>query len=116
MLCGVNNGMKVLLLGASGLLGHNVLRLLIESGNRVVALVRRVDALRLGGDYEVRLGSLLDYPTLLAAAEGCDAVINCAGVTDMSLRRGDYTAVNTTLCASLLEVMKRLGKFSALFG
>lgn len=110
MLCGVNNGMKVLLLGASGLLGHNVLRLLMESGHRVVALVRRADALRLGGDYEVRLGSLLDYPTLLAAAEGCDAVVNCAGVTDMSLRHyDDYLPVNRDLCGMLARLLDDTG-------
>lgn len=102
--------MKVLLLGASGLLGHNVLRLLMESGHRVVALVRRADALRLGGDYEVRLGSLLDYPTLLAAAEGCDAVINCAGVTDMSLRHyDDYLPVNRDLCGMLARLLDDTG-------
>lgn len=103
--------MRVLLLGASGLLGHNVLRRLLDEGHEVRVLVRRPDAVKLReGTWETVTGSLTDFATLLGVAADCDAIVNCAGVTDMSLlRREDYTAVNTTLCASLLEVMKRLG-------
>ncbi len=106
---GVIRRMRVLLLGASGLLGHNVLRRLLDEGHEVRVLVRRPDAVKLHGEWETVTGALTDFATLLGVAEDRDAIVNCAGVTDMSLRRGDYTAVNTTLCASLLEVMKRLG-------
>ena len=102
--------MKVLLLGASGLLGHNVLRCLMDEGHRVVVLVRRADTLRFGGDYALRLGSLLDYPTLLSAAEGCDAVVNCAGTTDMSLLHyDDYLPVNRDLCSMLARLLDETG-------
>lgn len=102
--------MKVLLLGASGLLGHNVLHCLMEEKHRAVILVRRADAMRIEGDYEVCTGSLLDYPTLLAAAESCDAIINCAGVTDMSLRRyEDYLPVNRDLCGMLTRLLDETG-------
>lgn len=108
---GVIRCMRVLLLGASGLLGHNVLRRLLDEGHEVRVLVRRPDAVKLReGTWETVTGSLTDFATLLGVAADCDAIVNCAGVTDMSLlRREDYTAVNTTLCASLLEAMKRLG-------
>lgn len=102
--------MRVLLLGASGLLGHNTLHCLMDSGHRVVALVRRAGALCVDGDYEVRLGSLLDYATLRAAAEGCDAIVNCAGVTDMSLLHyEDYLPVNRDLCGMLAQLLDDLG-------
>lgn len=102
--------MKVLLLGASGLLGHNVLRRLMDEGHQVVVLVRRADAIRFDGDYETRIGSLLDYPTLLAAADGCDAIINCAGVTDMSLMRyEDYLPVNRDLCGMMVRLLDETG-------
>ena len=103
--------MRVLLLGASGLLGHNVLRRLLDEGHAVRVLVRRPDAVQLrGGTWETVTGSLTDFATLLGVAADCDAIVNCAGVTDMSLlHREDYRAVNTMLCAKLLEVMKRLG-------
>jgi len=102
--------MKVLVLGASGLLGHNVLRRLKADGHEAVALVRRSDAIRLPDEgYEVRLGSLLDYPTLLHAAEGCDAIINCAGTTDMSLLHfEDYLPVNKELCGMLVRLIEEL--------
>ena len=43
-------------------------------------------------------------------AEGCDAVINCAGTTDMSLRRyEDYLPVNKRLCELLVRLMNEHG-------
>ena len=69
----------ILLLGASGLLGHNVLRLLLERGEQVRVLLRPgsellPEALPPAGvrSLETVRGSLLDYPTLLRAAEGCE--------------------------------------------
>lgn len=103
--------MKVLLLGATGLLGHNVLQQLVDEGHRVVVLVRHADALRLPqGGWETVTGSLLDYDTLSKAAKGCDAVINCAGTTDMSLRRyDDYLPVNRDLCGLLVRLLEEHG-------
>ena len=71
----------VLLLGASGLLGHNVLRVLLERGMEVRVLLRPGSELLFPAPDIVR-GSLLDYDTLLSAAAGCDTVVNCAGTTD----------------------------------
>ena len=103
--------MKVLLLGATGLLGHNVLLRLMEEGHQVVALVRRADGIHLPqGTWETVVGSLLDYNTLEKAAEGCDAIVNCAGTTDMSLRRyADYLPVNRDLCERLVMLMNDHG-------
>ena len=102
--------MKVLLLGATGLLGHNVLQRLINEGHQVVALVRRADGIRLPrGGWETREGSLLDYETLKRASEGCDAFVNCAGCTDMSLLHyEDYLPVNRELCKMLVRLMDEL--------
>lgn len=103
--------MKVLLLGATGLLGHNVLLRLLGEGHRVVALVRRTDGIRVPkGEWEAVTGSLLDYNILSQAAEGCDAVVNCAGITDMSLRRyDDYLPVNRDLCGLLVRLLNERG-------
>ena len=103
--------MKVLLLGATGLLGHNVLRRLEDEGHSVVALVRRADGIRLpGGNQTVVTGSLLDYGTLSAAAQGCDAIVNCAGTTDMSLLRyEDFLPVNRELCRLMVRLMDEQG-------
>ena len=72
----------VLLLGASGLLGRNVLEELLQRGVPVRALVR--SPLSVPG-VEVVRGSVLDDEDLAAAARGCSAIINCAGTTDMTL-------------------------------
>ena len=100
--------MKVLLLGASGLLGHNVLQRLVSCGHKVVVVVRRPDAIRLEGvEYEQIVGRIDNAATVVAAAEGCDAIVNCAGVTDMSLlHREDYQAINCDLCSTLVDAMK----------
>lgn len=93
----------VLLLGATGLLGRNVLNLLLERGIPVRLLVRR--SLDVDGP-EVVKGSILDLPTLLQAAKGCSGLINCAGTTDMTLPRlADFLPVNRDLPALLCQVM-----------
>ena len=100
--------MKVLLTGASGLLGHNVLRRLVDEGHEVVALVRRPDAVKLEcGKWQAIVGELTDFDTLVSASTGCDALVNCAGVTDMSLLHyEDYLPVNRDLCLMLTKVME----------
>ncbi|MBR4506532.1 MAG: NAD-dependent epimerase/dehydratase family protein [Bacteroidales bacterium] len=103
--------MKVLLLGATGLLGHNVLQRLLAEGHEATALVRRSDGLRLpGGGWHTVVGSVLDYPTLCRAAKGCEAVVNCAGATDMSLPgREDFMPMNHDLCKMLVRLMEETG-------
>ena len=104
---------RVLLLGGNGLLGHNVLKQLLQQGHEVHALLRRFSSLHTEGFpyVEERLklfqGSLLDDGTLREAAQGCDAIINCAGVTNMSLLRyEDYIPVNRDLCSRLVRLME----------
>lgn len=114
----------ILLLGASGLLGHNVLRLLLERGEQVRVLLRPgseflpLDAwaptsgVRQGQirTPEIIRGSLLDYPTLREAAAGCSAIINCAGTTDMRLPRPeDFYPVNRDLPALLCRILEETG-------
>lgn len=104
--------MKVLLLGATGMLGHNVAVSLLERGHDVVALVRRREALQLGAhpSLHVVVGSLTDDNDLFAAAGGCEAMINCAGTTDMSLPRiSKYMPINRDLCLRMVQAMERTG-------
>lgn len=105
--------MRILLLGSSGLLGHNVLNCLLGKGHSVVALVRNAETLAdVAGNKALTVvnGSLLDVAALREAAKGCDAIVNCAGTTDMSLLRyDDYVPVNKTLVEYILEVMGDVG-------
>lgn len=107
----------VLLLGASGLLGHNVLRLLLERGTDVRVLLRpgsSLDPSCLASGVlpqpQILRGSLLDFDTLLAASAGCEAIINCAGTTDMRLPRPeDFFPVNRDLPEMLTRVLEAGG-------
>ena len=101
--------MKVLLLGGSGLLGQNVLRQLLEQGHSVTLLLRNgVKAPCDTANLKVLRGSLLCDDDLRCAAEGCQAIVNCAGTTDMSLRRlSDYHPVNRDLCGRLVQLMEQ---------
>lgn len=118
--------MKVLLLGATGLLGHNVLISLLMRGHDVVALVRNSARLQKPHLVEeaIQQGRLRieedktsnqtrdkvhSMSVLLQSARGCDSIIDCAGITDMSvLHFKDYLPVNVGLCDSLLQVMETL--------
>lgn len=92
----------VLLLGATGLLGRNVLQVLLERGITVRALVR--STLDVPGVQVVK-GSILSREDLLKAADSCEAIINCAGTTDMTLPSvEDFLPVNRDLPAMLCEV------------
>jgi len=100
--------MRVLLIGATGLLGRNVLNVLVRRGFDVVCLLRNPERLH-NEDVTAIGGDILSLSDLEHAATGCDAVINCAGTTDMSLRHlDDYLPVNKTLCHNIVTVADRL--------
>ena len=107
----------ILLLGATGLLGHNVLKLLLQKGYHVRAIVREgsfidpeVLACAVSGQLSVVTGSVLDSKLLMKELWGCDVAVNCAGTTDMSLTSiDDYLPVNAVLPATLARLMFETG-------
>jgi nucleoside-diphosphate-sugar epimerase len=72
--------MRILVVGATGVLGRSVLPRLLKRGHRVRGVARQIMQVkrlqRLG--VEARLGDILDEASLLAAAEGCDAALHLA--------------------------------------
>jgi dihydroflavonol-4-reductase len=74
--------MRVLVTGANGHIGCNLLPILLEEGHDVVPFVRTssdtsgIDELGL----EYARGDVMDGPALEAAAEGCEAIIHMAAV------------------------------------
>lgn len=102
--------MRVLLLGASGLLGHNVLKQLLQAGHEVHALLRDLSSLHLPKEY-------LDSPhfttapfSLQPSALAFDAIVNCIGCTDMScLHYEDFLPANRDICSRLVALMEAQG-------
>ena len=105
----------ILLTGASGLLGHNVLIALLQRGEQVIAPLRDASRLHLPA-------SLADSPNLhIIPMEGIhfplpesaihrsniSAIINCAGATDMSLPTvDDFMPANKDLVEHLVMLMR----------
>lgn len=107
----------ILLIGASGLLGHNLLALLLSQGQRVRCIVRdrsrldsRVVGMALPGQLDIVEGSILDRAFLMKNLWGCTTAINCAGITDMTLGSvNEYREVNATLPLMLAQLMDETG-------
>ncbi|KAG9450923.1 hypothetical protein H6P81_010888 [Aristolochia fimbriata] len=81
--------MKVLVTGASGYLGGNLCRALVEQGYSVRAFVRRTSDLRslppvdgVSGDLELAYGDITDYPAVLSACSGCQVIFHTAALVE----------------------------------
>ncbi len=92
-------GSKVLVVGATGLLGRPVARRLRDDGHAVRVLVRDIEAARqrLGDGIEYVPGSVTDARAVETAVAGCDAVhvsLGASGRADLdAVERGGTTLV-----------------------
>jgi uncharacterized protein YbjT (DUF2867 family) len=74
--------MQVLVTGASGFVGNEVVKELLAQGRQVRALVRRGSEKKLQARerVEIAFGDCLDPEAVALAAAGCDAVIHLVGI------------------------------------
>ena len=108
----------VLLLGSTGLLGGNVLRILVSRGEEVLAPVRDPAALeKLRKEFPgakifapaAHIDKLAELLPLCRKYKP-DSIINCAGTTDMSLPSLEgFLEMNYRLCTLLPSLMKECG-------
>ncbi len=84
--------MRILVTGATGLLGNNIVRLAIEDGHEVVALVRTRETPTALRDLhvELALGDVTDSGSLLRAADGVDAILHSAALIHLGWKELDY--------------------------
>lgn len=102
--------MRVLLLGASGLLGHNVLKQLLQAGHDVHALLRDLSRLHLPQEYLTHPHLTTSSFDLQRLPVAVDAIVNCIGCTDMSCRHyADYLPANRDICSRLIALMEAQG-------
>ena len=105
-------GARILVTGATGLIGGGLARRLLSVGAEVRALARRPESASglLAEGIEVAVGDMTDPAALARAVEGCDAVAHFAGVLgDEAARRSRFIAVNVEGTRSLLTAAAASG-------
>ncbi|WP_255718711.1 NAD(P)-dependent oxidoreductase [Micrococcus sp. ACRRV] len=97
---------RVLVTGASGLLGSGVARVLAEAGNPVTTLQRRPSGVP--GAVDV-LGSVTDPAAVERALEGVDTVVHVAAKVSVSGPEEEFAAVNVEGTRILVHAARRRG-------
>lgn len=109
--------MRIVVLGATGGTGREVVEQALDAGHEVVAFVRDPDALPSRTGRTVIRGNLDDVAGLTDAVTGADALICCIGPKDpMDFIRGDlvHRAMRTAIVAMRAAGVDRLVLMSAL--
>lgn len=102
----IQPGAKILVTGASGLLGRSVAQRLVDTGFHVTTFQRSPS--QVSGAAEVR-GSLTDPHALTSAMAGQDAVIHMAAKVSVSGRREDFERVNIQGTEQLFDAAEAAG-------
>ncbi len=86
--------MPTLVTGATGFIGSNIVRKLVERGEDVKILLRKTSRIDNIEDLKVEkvYGDILDSDSLRKAIKGCDTVYHCAGF--VSFKKSDYPKMN----------------------
>ncbi|RFA09566.1 nucleoside-diphosphate sugar epimerase [Subtercola boreus] len=98
--------MRVLVTGASGMLGRAVARGVLAAGHKVRTFQRGVSGV--DGALDAR-GSITDPEAVRAAAEGVDAVIHLAAKVSFAGAPEDFRAVNVEGTRSLVAAARSAG-------
>ncbi len=101
----------ILVTGATGFLGHNLIPLLVEHGRSVRVLVRPTSdyAFLSRWNVDVALGDTRQPETVAAAMAGCDAVIHAAGKFRFWGEYGDFHSTNVDGTCNVLQAARQAG-------
>ena len=104
--------MKVLVTGGSGFIGSHVVDRLLEAGHEARIFDVLESPYEAGQRCETVVGDLLDPASILAAAEGCDAIMHLAAAADVGLVAKDPAgseALNSRGTLNVLEAARQTG-------
>jgi nucleoside-diphosphate-sugar epimerase len=101
--------MRVLITGASSLIGAGVARSIAERGDEVVCFQRTPSARVAHPAVTEHLGDVRDVDALLAAAQGADAIVHVAAKVGVVGAWEDYRSVNVDGTANVVSVARNLG-------
>jgi len=110
--------MKVMVTGASGLLGANVVEWMLSRGYEVHVLLRKTsNTLGLEGlNPEVFYGDLEDSQSIFFAAKGCKAIIHCAANTKQwGSSREEHDRINLQGTKNILGAAEKAGAEKVVF-
>ena len=101
--------LKVLLTGATGMVGSGVLIECLESDDvsQVVAVGRRSCGVKHPKLTEIIHKDFLDYSSIEGSFAGCDACFYCLGVTSLRATEAEYTRVTLDYTLKFAEECKR---------
>lgn len=103
--------MITLVTGATGHLGANLVRALLEKGEKVRALVRQPENKELEGlNVELAIGDITDSESLKKAVKGCERVFHLAAF--VSIRSGDRPKlydINVLGTRKIMQVCREAG-------
>jgi len=100
--------MKTLITGGGGFLGQAIVRQLTARGDQVAVLNRSAYPELQSMGVACHRGDIADREAVLAAAEGCGAVIHVAAKAGPGLHAPDFEAPNVTGTANVLAACQQL--------
>jgi uncharacterized protein YbjT (DUF2867 family) len=103
--------MRILVTGGSGVVGTGTVTELLGRGHTVVLLARHADedARQWPTGVTPIMGDVSDVASITGAADGCDAVLHCAGIVDESPPNATFQRINVQGTANVCEEAERAG-------
>ncbi len=111
--------MRVMVTGGSGFIGSHVVDKLLDAGHEVRLFDLAPSPYRSPEEVDFRAGDITDPAALLAAAEGCEAIVHLAAVADVNHVIADPAkaqVVNSEGTLNVLEAARQAGVKRVLYG